>query len=147
MLVQHDRGRRVVRHDHQLAELHAGAEHRHALVEISLSKSEAGCLKQIHQRRGTKDGPILTELNKPRQIGQFCIHAHPRQAQRRLRGPVGADVAIVDIGEVPFEIEFQLASERDVRHRIEPLEVNSRAEGAIFDVELRITVWSSVAEQ
>src|SRR5262245_15824292 len=41
------------------AELHAGAEHGHALVEVALRESEACGFEQVHQCRGAEDGPIL----------------------------------------------------------------------------------------
>src|SRR5439155_5282063 len=127
-----------------LSELHACAEHRHALVEIALREAKSRSLEQIHEGGRSEDGPILAELREPRQVAEFRVHPHPGKPQRWLAGAVGADIAVVDVGKVAFEVKFELAGEREVRSWVSPLEINSRAEGTILDVELGIAVRTSV---
>ena len=100
---------------------------RYASVSSAISQAAEVCiLDHVRHRGRNKRRPVLTEeCEGARLIVEPAINSDPRQADRRLAGTNRRDVAIVHAGKVTFEVEFDLARERDLGRRVKPFEVRT----------------------
>src|SRR5208282_31177 len=108
-------------------ELEARLELRDALIRVS--QAYAGELVDDVELCGrSEERPVLPELGKPVHIrAELGVHAHPRQAQRGLRGAPRADVRIVDRGVIAGPVELDFGGQRNIRPADGPVKVAAEA--------------------
>ena len=92
-----------------VVELHAGAQLRHTFIEAAHSDAEPRGFIQVGQGGRSEDGPVLAELHKPWQIAELRVQARVTEPQRRPGGTHAADISVVHIGEVAFEVVLEPA--------------------------------------
>lgn len=125
-------------------ELQSGFEHWAALPESAHADTQSGGFEKAGKSRG-HEVPILSEFGEPGQSAtEFGVKSYIGQPDAELAGTIAADVAIVDVGVIAFEIALDPAGESDVGVLRNPFELAADSEAAGLDVELGIRCGSRV---
>src|SRR5437588_6999506 len=130
-----------------VVELHAGAQLRYTFIEAAHSDAEPRGFKQVGQGGRSEDGPVLAKLHKPWQIADLRVQTRVTEPQRRPGGTHAADISVVHIGEVAFEVVLEPARQGQAGILRHPLEQGSYPETASLYVKLRVGVGARVAQQ
>ncbi len=124
--------------------LNAGAKLGNSFVERAHGHSQAGGFKKTGER-GRKQTPILTEFCEPWKRAQFVIQTHVGHPKVKLAGADAADVAVVDIRVVAFEVRLYFRCKYEARIFRHPFELAADPEAPSLDVELRIRSRTGIA--